>query len=282
MEKKREKTSDRSKKFEVFIASSYFIIIVAEKLMALIFFLSVTPEICHGGCKCHYNQSYSVNIFDCTSTGYTDLPDSVEKGTNWLVLKHSNISSLCSYRKYLNDIVGLDVSYNNIKVICDNFLQNLHKYKTIKILKLQNNEISKFPRLIKDCTFDMLYLGNNPYSCTCKTTWMHDWLIRISTSKHNYVIDFRKAICTTGNKKVRGCPVYMADGGKMGCGVSWYEIAIPVAVTIFTVTSTLLLINRYVDALRFQLFLKFDILTGKDDDQKNLDDFDFDLFVSHR
>ena len=68
----------------------------------------------------------------------------------------------------------------------------------------------------------------------------------------------------------------------MGCGVSWYEIAIPVAVTIFTVTSTLLLINRYVDALRFQLFLKFDILTGKDDDQKNLDDFDFDLFVSHR
>ena len=68
----------------------------------------------------------------------------------------------------------------------------------------------------------------------------------------------------------------------MGCGVSWYEIAIPVAVTIFTVTSTLLLINRYVDALRFQLFLKFDILTGKDDDQENLDDFDFDLFVSHR
>ena len=96
------------------------------------------------------------------------------------------------------------------------------------------------------------------------------------------MIDFRKAICTTGNKKVRGLPVYTADGGKMGCGVSWYEIAIPVAVTIFTVTSTLLLINRYVDALRFQLFLKFDILTGKDDDQKNLDDFDFDLFVSHR
>ena len=49
MEKKREKTSDRSKKFEVFIASSYFIIIVAEKLMALIFFLSVTPRYAMAG-----------------------------------------------------------------------------------------------------------------------------------------------------------------------------------------------------------------------------------------
>ena len=242
----------------------------------------VTPKKCHK-CNCYYAQSLGANIYDCSYKGHRDLPDSVQKGTSWLVLKHNNVSALCTHKAYLNNIVGLDVRYNKLKTICSDFLKALYHHKKIETLKLQHNDITKLPKIIKDYTFDQLFIGDNPYSCTCEITWMHDWLRDISPPEgKNYVKDFTKAICTTGKKKVRGLPVSMADGGKMDCDISWYEIAIPVAVTIFTVTSTLLLINRYVDALRFQLFLKFDILTGKDDDQEDLDDFDFDLFVSHR
>ena len=242
----------------------------------------VTPETCHD-CNCYYKQSLGANVYDCSYKEYTDLPDSVEKGTNWLVLKHNNVKSLCTYKGYLNNIVGLDIRHNKVKTICADFLETLYQHKNITTLQLQHNDITKLPKIIKDYTFDQLFIGNNPYSCTCETTWMHDWLIDLAPPEgKNYVKDYTKAICTNGNKKVRGLPVYMADGGKMDCDISWYEIAIPVAVTIFTVTSTLLLINRYVDALRFQLFLKFDILTGKDDDEEKLDDYDFDLFVSHR
>ena len=190
--------------------------------------------------------------------------------------------SLCTYKPYFKYIVGLDFSHSHLKHICEDFLRNLFRYKVIKTFKFHYSKIAKLPEVIHSYPFEKLYIGYNPYRCTCAMTWMHDWLIDTTSPNANYIKDFTHATCTTGIKKVQGKPIYLTDGSKMGCGLKWYDIALPVAAAVFIVITTLLLVHRYVDVIRFQLYLKFDILTGKDDDQEPLDDFDFDLFVSHR
>ncbi len=208
----------------------------------------------------------------------------VFEGTNWLDLKNTKIEKLCQTRDYLKAIKGIDLSHGSLGYFCPRFLYHLYQHKTVETIKIDNNYIDKLPQAITDYRFRELYIGHNPYKCTCAMTWMHDWLVNISAATNEtmkYVKDYEQAICESGIERVRGKPIYQADGGKMGCGF-WLKVVLPVVVSVMAVAVCLLVIHKYIDAIRFLLFLKFDILTGKDDDMEFLDELDFDLFVSHR
>ncbi len=243
------------------------------------------PHQCLNGCECHYDVAASRYVFDCSSPSRTAFPDEVQVGANWLVLQRTNITALNDYKHYMKQIKGLDLSGSNLKLVEKSFLEKLYADKVTKTLRLDHTQIETLPEYISEYrlfAFDALYIGHNQYKCTCDMQWMQHWLIDVSTnSSLNYIKDYKDAVCRRGIKAVRGKPILEVDGGLMGCSLTWYVIAGLVAAGLVGIT-VLLLLHRNFEALRFLMFLKFNILTGEDDDKEHLEDFDFDLFVSHR
>ncbi len=67
----------------------------------------------------------------------------------------------------------------------------------------------------------------------------------------------------------------------MGCVAFPIWIGIVTGIVIFILITTLILTNRKWEAIKFLLFMKFDILTN-DDEPENVDELQFDAFITYR
>ncbi len=67
----------------------------------------------------------------------------------------------------------------------------------------------------------------------------------------------------------------------MGCVAFPIWIGIVTGIVIFVIIITLILTNRKWEAIKFLLFMKFDILTN-DDEPENVDELQFDAFITYR
>ena len=213
------------------------------------------------------------------------LPDRIQNQTNWLILKRSNITRLCDFPDYMKAIEYLDISRSSLAKICPSFLYNIKSQGNLWALNVSQTHLKSLPRNIEESGFKELWLGNNPYRCDCDMIWMRDWLLRLSTSSSEQAVipDYKQAICTRGLGKTKGKPIYLLDEGAMGCNdLPVYVLVLISVAVIIVIPLVLFLLVRYYDALRFLLFLKFNILIGKDDDEDILEEMDFDLFISYR
>ena len=66
----------------------------------------------------------------------------------------------------------------------------------------------------------------------------------------------------------------------MGCIFPIWAISTIVASAVIIVV-TIIILNRKWEAIKFFMFMHFDILP-KDDDRENLDEMEFDAFVTYR
>ena len=98
----------------------------------------------NNGCYCHYNQDVKVNIYNCSSSRKTSLPNSVLKNTDWLIMQNSLISQLCDWSPYLNGIQDLNVNNNYIKTVCESFIGKL-SHSNITVLDLSYNNLTIIP-----------------------------------------------------------------------------------------------------------------------------------------
>ncbi len=248
--------------------------------------ISVTPEPCMDRCQCSYDQQHKANIFDCSANNIDSLPDRIQNQTDWLILRGSNITNLCDFPHYMQTMKHLDMrkSAHNSK-ICANFFDNIKSKGNPKSLNLSQNRLRSLPKNVEESGVKELWIGGNPYQCDCHMIWMRDWLLGLSTSSsaQTVVPDYKQAICASGLIKTKGKPIYLLDEGAMGCNdLHPYVIVLISFAIIIVIPMLLFMLIRYYDALRFLLFLKFNILIGKDDDEDKLGEMDFDMFISYR
>ena len=77
-----------------------------------------------------------------------------------------------------------------------------------------------------------------------------------------------------------GAPIYQLDNKAMGCVFPRWAI-ITISVTVVLSIIVIIVINRKWEAIKFLLFVRFNYLIN-DDGPENLDEMEFDAFVTYR
>ena len=79
---------------------------------------------------------------------------------------------------------------------------------------------------------------------------------------------------------IAGTPLYQLDKKIMDCIFPIWAIS-TIVVSAVTVVVIIIIINRKWDAIRFFMFMHFDIVPNNDGPE-NLDEMDFDAFITYR
>ena len=77
-----------------------------------------------------------------------------------------------------------------------------------------------------------------------------------------------------------GTPIHQLSSEAMGCGFPLWAIITISTVTV-TIIAVIIIINRKWEAIKFCMFIKYNILIN-DDGPENLDEMEFDAFVTYR
>ena len=176
----------------------------------------------------------------------------------------------------MTQINHIELQYNNISKVSGNFVKSMGHLDYVDI---SNNNITALPEVVTDLSNMTLYIGNNPYRCTCDMLWMANWL-NISTA-NNIVKDYKQVRCESGKKQAIGKPVYELTKENLDCfGFSIVPVVIPcVVVGLMMIVG--FTIFRNLDRIKFFLFLKTSIRLNEDE-QEDLDIMQFDALVAYR
>ena len=128
-------------------------------------------------------------MVDCAHVGLTQIPKSLPIDTDWLILSGNNISSVQTEDlKFLPFLSRLDLKYNKIKSIRQDFAEYLSNGSNIVNLSVLSNETKK---LESWKVFLQLSLSGNQFDCTCDKIWMRNWLMK----KREMIQDYGAVDC---------------------------------------------------------------------------------------
>ena len=77
-----------------------------------------------------------------------------------------------------------------------------------------------------------------------------------------------------------GTPIHKLSNEAMGCGFPLWVI-ITISIAAVTIIAVIIIINRKWEAIKFRMFIKYNILIN-DDGPENLDEMEFDAFITYR
>lgn len=268
-------------------------ILINISLHTLIFF-SVKGTPCGNNCQCHYNLIHRTNIFTCNGPQYTELPATVPDFTQWIYFENTQMSQLCGSYPYLarpqnmssNTITSLSLKPGKINHVCDNTLHDILHYSTMESLNLAWNNLQQIP-IIFNVTIgnlNKLWLGGNPIKCNCDMLWLISWLNSTMISGRRLVQDYQDVICSGG--RLDGIPVYKLTRVQMGCypkPVATWTIVLSGVIGGLALLSVIaaLMIHRKWNAVRWLVYQRFDKLLGNPDRNENLENTEFDAFLSY-
>ena len=80
-----------------------------------------------------------------------------------------------------------------------------------------------------------------------------------------------------------GTPIYLLDSSHMGCDQFniWFP-ALLIGGILIVIVIIIALLVKYSGAIAFFLYLRFDIMIGRDSVTEDLDNMEFDAFVTYR
>ena len=159
-------------------------------------FFSVEGKTCLHNCSCRYSAEDKANVFTCQNKNFTVIPQTIQNGTDWMVLSENNLGYTTRIPSNLNQISRIDLYANSITGFSENAMTAL--LNNTKYLNIASNKINKLPKLIKDAkNFTELWISNNSYECNCDMMWMKDWLVKAKN-----VMDKESVVCA--NAKMKG------------------------------------------------------------------------------
>ena len=172
----------------------------------------------------------------------------------------------------------MDISFSGLQFIDDTFFTHLAKRSIMRNVNLASNGLKSLPKSIRKLHLIALSISDNPYHCDCSIMWMRDWLLQLSTLNTS---DYTNAICKSGS--MIDTPIYLIDSSQMGCDQSniWFPVLLIGGILIMIVITVALLV-KYSDAIAFFLYLRFDIMIGRDSVTEDIDNMEFDAFVTYR
>ena len=217
------------------------------------------------------------------------LPNTVPFMTNWVDFKNTSVTNLCGISHYFDkkesSIAYLDLYSAKIDIICDETLAAILKSANMKSLNLAQNKIRRFPIMLNQTvgSLEQLWLSGNPVQCDCDMLWLISWLNNTRVSGQRLVQDYQDVICKGG--KWDGISVYKLDKVLMGCYpnrvAQWIVIVSSVisGLMLFFVIITII-IHRKWNAVRWIIYKNFDKLLGDPDRNENIENMEFDAFLS--
>ncbi|KAK3599263.1 hypothetical protein CHS0354_012873 [Potamilus streckersoni] len=130
---------------------------------------------CPPKCWCYNQQSRKRLVINCTSLEMTELPEYLPEGM-WgskveLLLRNNSVTKL-DQRNYIQRIVSLDLSGNNIASIDDTAVRMMNS--DIHML-IPNNSLQTLPRRFESLNPDNLEIGDAFLQCSCDFLWAENW-----------------------------------------------------------------------------------------------------------
>ena len=124
------------------------------------------------------NPSEKALVANCTHHDLTQIPESLPKDTDWLILNGNNISNpQIKEMEYLQSLSRLYLKNNEIEQVSEDFAEYLNKHKNLVDLDISNNNLKAIPRNFAKLNISNLSLSRNRFQCRCSNLWMKNWLI---------------------------------------------------------------------------------------------------------
>ena len=236
---------------------------------------------CGGKCRCYYLQD-KANVFNCSRVHLHTLPEEtdVPNDTNWQDFSYTQMTSFHANKLYLENILSLNLSHNNITEIV---IENIQNLRNVKTLDLSHNRLKYLPKILTRLKgLTNLWLRNNSFVCDCDTTWIKTWMENFltSTTGIQVVQDYDRIRCDNGMLIKNSDPV------QMGCYPKeltlWQKILIGLSASVtIAIVNAIIAISRRWNEVQWFMFLHFNVLNKKDG-KENVDGIESDAFVSHR
>ena len=255
------------------------------------------------------NSQERTLVADCLRAGLNQIPKSLPKDTDWLILSGNNITSLQILDlQFFHDLSRLDLHNNKIKYISKEFVEYLSTHQILENLDISNNNLTTLPRIFQNISsLKRLKLSKNPLQCNCENMWMKDWL-----NSSAIIEDSLNIICTLPsgeeiqlidmNPEDMNCPLLdkMANLWKI-LGLFYliclslmsyfqhivgikntYLISCFSAILILVLLIPIIILCRKWEAIKFWMFIQFGFkFKDKDEKMENLKDMDYDAFVNY-
>ena len=241
-------------------------------------------------CFCYYNIYFGVNVYNCSSGNLYTLPQSAPNFTNWVLLENNNIKKIHEFRDYLSEAQFLHLGSNMLSSINDSFLLNLQIKKSITWLNLAGNRLTGIPTKIQELHYlQKIWLSHNPFHCDCSMLWMISWQNNFTTSTGKHiVVDYQDLRCHSGTAV--GTPIYKLNEVLLGCYPKGLTIGQKVGIGAGSGSSGLIVIVLVVFSIKrsrtmqFFIFyrLKIKSILSLNNDQEDIEDKEYDAFLSYR
>ena len=133
---------------------------------------------------------------DYAHAGLTQIPKSLPKDTDWLILSENNITSITIVDvQYVKNLSRLDMYNNKIKYISEDFVQYLKTQSNLVNLDISNNELKVIPRNLESVKFmTTLMISGNKFECKCNNMWMRYWI----NDNRESIQDYKKSLLSDG------------------------------------------------------------------------------------
>ena len=231
--------------------------------------LTVEPVPCAERCFCHQDQNLNENVLNCSFSQLTQLPSSTPNLTSWMVFLKTSITGVCNYYPYMDHLKGLDLRYNKISTICEQFANDLEDERKNSTNKHKLNKI---------------WLGDNPYQCDCDMTWMITWLNNFTTiAGNNIIVDYQNLSCHSG--MMTGKQIYLLDTVDMGCYSSKWTLGQKIGVGIGTFAAVVIIVVILLTTVlkrevKFMMYyhLNLENFIPHDDKNEKLNKLKYDAF----
>ncbi len=214
-----------------------------------------------------------------------EFPTRIPRRTNWLSITGGINGSVCDNFDYLKQISSLNLSRNGITRICDLFLISIEKDNSTKTIDLSGNKLISLPKGVMEGHFERIWLSGNEFECNCDMLWMANWLDKSRSPSGGHLIqDYNKVLCH--DNKYKGILISNLNATYLKCLPSvmpaWgIGLISGAGVLIIAIVITIVAIARRWNAVKFWLYMHFDILDKNDDDLDKLDGIQFDALLSY-
>jgi len=148
----------------------------------LIEFVCEISDRCPSRCRCVYRPANATFHVYCSATNLSslplDLPPLPKSYVKYKLDFSNNKLVRLENRPYFVNTSVLDVSNCSLTEINMEVLKNVHR---LSVVNLRGNTITSFPRHAETMNISArLFIGGNPWRCSCDDSWMIGWLQSLS------------------------------------------------------------------------------------------------------